>query len=103
MPGSPKRSDSGCNWEAVGESYQVMYLVKRPSYELVFAIPTGHPSSCNLDHAIFQVRFKEQSQTGSFVLKLEELEDFYDGLSQLMEYIRIERAKSGTSHYPARS
>jgi hypothetical protein len=93
MPGSPDRMDSGCNWEAMGANYQVMYLVKRPSYEFVFAIPTGYPLVRGVEHAVFQVRFKAQAQTESFVLKLQELEDFYEGLGQLMEYIRIERQR----------
>jgi hypothetical protein len=93
MPGSPEHMDSGCNWEVMGESYQVMYLVKHPSYEFVFAIPAGDPFFRSVEHAFFQVRFRDRPQAGSFMLTLEELEDFYDGLSQLVEYIRIEGEK----------
>jgi hypothetical protein len=97
MPGSPDGMNSGCNWEAMGTNYQVMYLVKRPSYEFVFAIPTGHPLSRSVERAFFQVRFKDQPQTGSFVLSLEELEGFHEGLSQLIEYITAECEKHGES------
>jgi hypothetical protein len=100
MPGSPDCMDSGCNWDAIGASYQVMYLVKRPSYEFVYAIPTGHPIFRSVERAFFHVRFKDRPQTGSFVLNLEELEDFYDGLRQLVEYIRTECEKRGGSFGP---
>ncbi len=93
MPGSPDDMGSGCNWEAMGANYQVMYLVKRPSYEFVFAIPTGYPLFHGVERAFVQIRFKAQSRIGSSVLKLEELEDFYEGLDQFMEYIRTERQK----------
>jgi hypothetical protein len=95
MPGFPDGMDSSCNWEAMGANYQVMYLVKRPAYEFVFAIPTGHPLFHGVERAFFQVRFKAQPQTDSFVLNLQELEDFYDALSQLVEYIRTECEKRG--------
>ena len=95
MPGSPDGMDSGCNWEARRANYQVMYLVKRPAYEFVFATPTGPPLFHGIERAFFQVRFKAQPQTDSFALNLEELEDFYDALTQLVEYIRTEREKRG--------
>jgi hypothetical protein len=97
MPGSPEYMDSGCNWDVIGESYQVMYLVKRPSYEFVFAIPTGNPLFRSVEDAFFQVRFRDRPEAGGIVLNQEELEDFYDGLNQLVEYIRTEREKRSGS------
>jgi hypothetical protein len=92
MPGSPKRMDAGSAWKSHREAYQVMYLARSPSYEFSFAIPEDHPLFLSADRALFQIRFKDQRQH-DFVLNLDELEDFYEGLSQLVEYIKAEREK----------
>jgi len=94
MPGSPKRMEIDTDWISHRATYQVMYLTKRPSYEFMFAIPEDHQRFLSADRPLFQVRFKDQRQAHDVVLDLDELEDFYAGLSQLMEYIKIEREKS---------
>jgi hypothetical protein len=44
------------------------------------------------------VRFPDRHRDQAHVLALEVLEDFYESLSRLMEYLNIERQKSaGTS------
>ena len=96
MPGSPDRMDADGHKEPPGTTHRVMYLVKRPSYDFVFAIPKDDALFLNTDRAIFQVCFKGQRQSRSFVLNLEELQEFHDGLSCLMEYIRTERDKRCT-------
>jgi len=82
-------------WKSYQATYQVMYLVKRPSYEFIFAIPEAHQQFLNADRPLFQLRFKDQRQAHDVVLNLEELEDFYAGLSQLVEYIKTERDRRG--------
>lgn len=72
-----------------------MYLAKRPSYEFMFAIPEDHPLFLSADRALFQMRFRDQRWTQDVVLNLGELEDFYERLSQLVEYIKVERERRG--------
>jgi hypothetical protein len=92
MPGSPKRREVDSAWESHRATYQVMYLAKRSSYEFIFAIP-DHPPFLSADRPLFQMRFKDQRQAHDVVLNLDELEDFYEGLSQLVEYIKAERER----------
>jgi hypothetical protein len=96
MAGSPNHTDADRDWESHGTTYQIMYLVKRPGYDFVFAIPMDYPLYLDADRAILQVCFKGQRQSNSCVLDLEELQDFYDSLAHLVEYIRTEREKRGT-------
>jgi hypothetical protein len=93
MPGSPKRIDANAAWKSQQMLYQVMYMAKRPSYEFVLAIPEDHLRFLSADRALVQMRFKDQPQAQDFVLNLEELEDFYQGLSQLLEYVKAERER----------
>jgi hypothetical protein len=82
-------------WKSYQATYQIMYLVKRPSYEFIFAIPEDHRQFLSTDGPLFQLRFKDQRQAHDVVLNLDELEDFYAGLSQLVEYIKTERERRG--------
>jgi len=93
MPGSPKRMDADSVWKSRWAAYQVMYLVKRPSYEFSFAIPEDRPLFFSANRALFQLRLKDQRQAHSLVLTLDELEDFYAELSQLMAYLKAERER----------
>ena len=93
MAGSPKRLDADSTRQSPQVAYQVMYMAKRPSYEFVLAVPEDHHASLNADRALIQMRFKDQADPQDLVLNLEELEDFYTGLSQLIDYIRAEREK----------
>jgi hypothetical protein len=94
MPGSPKRMEADSAWKSPLATYQVMYLAKRPSYEFIFAIP-NHPLFLSAERPMFQMRFKHQRQAYDVELNLDELEDFYEGLSQLVEYIKAERKRRG--------
>ena len=58
---------------------------------------TDHRLSLSADRPLFQVRFKDQRQAHDVVLNLDELEDFYAGLGQLVEYIKTERDRRGRS------
>ncbi len=93
MPGSPKRTDADSAWKSQWATYQIMYLAKRPSYEFVLAVPNGHRHLLSADRALVQMRFKDQRQAQEFVLDIDELEDFYEDLSQLVEYIKAERER----------
>jgi hypothetical protein len=95
MPGSPKRIDADAAGKSHRATYQVMYLAKRPSYEFVLAIPEDHPRPLNADRVLVQMRFKDQHQAQDFVLDLNTLEDFYESLSQLVDYLKAERERRG--------
>ncbi|HXH10514.1 MAG TPA: hypothetical protein VNP04_12225 [Alphaproteobacteria bacterium] len=75
------------------ETHEIMYLVKRPSYEFLFAVPKRGTSYLADERPLFQVRLKSQGQLVGFVLDSEEMKDFYESLSQLMEYVQEERDK----------
>jgi hypothetical protein len=93
MPDSPHPMGTDSHWELNDSAYQVMYLVKRPAYEFALAIPEALPLFQSADRTFVQVRFRGRCQSQSFVLSWEELEDLYQGLSQLVEYLRTERER----------
>jgi hypothetical protein len=77
--------------------YEIVYLIKRPGYEFVFLVPTTHTADVSDASALFQLRFRKPHQEREVVLDLKALEDFYESLSRLMEYVSIERQKSPQS------
>lgn len=89
----PKNVGTDFDWEHITETHEIMYLVKRASYEFLFAVPKRRGSFQGEERPLFQVRFKDQCQTSGFVLDIEEMEDFYEGLARLMEYVQAEQAK----------
>ena len=74
--------------------YEIVYVIKRPGYEFVFSVPTAHNADVGDASALFQLRFRKPLQECEVVLDLKALEDFYESLSRLMEYVRTERQKS---------
>ena len=66
-------------------------------YEFVFSVPTAHTADVSDASALFQLRFRKPHQEQEVVLDLKALEDFYESLSRLMEYVSIERQKSPQS------
>jgi hypothetical protein len=93
MPGSPNCIDADDAGKSQRTTYQVMYLAKRPSYEFVLAIPEDHPRLLTANRAVVQMRFRDRRVAQAFELTLEELEDLYNSLSQLVEYIQAERVR----------
>jgi hypothetical protein len=93
MPGSPKRIETNAVGKSQQATYQMMYLAKRPSYDLILAIPEDPPTLPSADRIVVQMRFRDQGQTQELEFNLEELEAFYESLSQLVEYIKAEREK----------
>jgi len=93
MPGSAKRIETNAVGNSEQATYQMMYLAKRPSYEVRLAIPEDHPPSPGADCILVQLRFKDQHRIHDLDFHLEEFEDFYESLSQLLEYIKAEQEK----------
>jgi len=90
---SPHKTETAFSGEGIPATHEIVYLVKRPSYEFRLAIPKSQATFESNGGAIFQVRFTGQSQLHALVLKMGETEDFFDGLSRLMDYIHTEMAK----------
>jgi hypothetical protein len=94
MTPSPEHLDTDFDRERDANMYQIVYLIKRPGYEFVLLVPTAHTADLSDAPAIFQLRFRKPHQEWEVVLDLNALEDFYESLSRLMEYVSIERQKS---------
>jgi hypothetical protein len=93
MRPSPKNVDTEYDWSRIMETHEIMYLVKRSSYEFCFAVPRRQAAHLSEGEPLLQVRFKEQYQLSSLVLEVDEMEDLFEGLSRLMEYVRAEEAR----------
>jgi hypothetical protein len=89
-----EQSDTHCNREPDAHMYEIVYVIKRPGYEFVFSVPTAHLADLNDVSPRLQLRFRTPHQEQEVVLDLKALEDFYEGLSRLMEYVNTERQKS---------
>jgi hypothetical protein len=75
------------------DTHDVMWLVKRQAYELVFTTPNSlHPLSHG-EQPRLHVRCKAQRHTATFALHLEDLNHFYEDLLCMMEYVQSERQK----------
>jgi hypothetical protein len=94
MTPTPEHLDTDFHRERDADSFQVVYLVKRPGYEFVFCIPTTRAAYLSNEQAFFQIRFRDWPPGQACVLELKVLEDFYESLSCLMEYLHIERQES---------
>lgn len=71
----------------------VVYLVKRPGYVFMFLRPQMRSHRVNEGRMSWHVRFCDQHGSQIGILDLQGLQDFYDSLLQLMDYIHIEREK----------
>jgi hypothetical protein len=91
----PHKTETKLGEEGILATHEVVCLVKRPLYELCFAIPKGQAGFEFESNGgpLFQVRFTGQSQLHALVLRIDETEDFFDGLSRLMDYIHAEMVK----------
>jgi hypothetical protein len=94
MTQSPEHFDTDFDREREANLYEIVYWIKRPEYEFAFSIPTAHPVNLGDASALFQLRFRKPHQERKVVFDLKVLEDFYESLSRLIEYINIERQKS---------
>jgi hypothetical protein len=75
------------------QRYETVYVIKRPGYEFALSVPTTHTTDVAEASARFHLRFRGAHQGRDVVLDLKALEDFYESLSHLMEYVNIERRK----------
>jgi hypothetical protein len=90
---SPEPLDSNVSREHELQRYHVVYLVKRPAYEFIFAVPKTPPLLSSAKQAFFQVHFRPQNEPQGIILTLDELQDFYESVSQLMDYVQLERER----------
>jgi hypothetical protein len=81
----PERVDGDIDREPLDESYDVVYLVKRPAYTLVLAVPRTLPSPRDAALASCRIRVTDRRQTCHMALGLTELADFCKDLHQLIE------------------
>jgi hypothetical protein len=65
--------------------YQIMFLVKRRSYELAIAIPHAPQVAMAQDHPRLHVCLKASRQSGAFRLDLATLQCFQQDLLSLTE------------------
>jgi hypothetical protein len=90
---SPGNVDAEFDWDHLSESHEIMYIVKRPAYEFCFAIPRKQANRMDEERSLLCVRFKDQGQMPGLVLEIGQMEDFFEWLSRLMEYVRAEGTK----------
>ena len=89
--------DIVCDRPSSEDTHDVMYLVKRRTYELAFAVPHAPHALAHGAQPRLHVRVKTQCQTGGFTLVVEDMPQFYTDLRQMMEYMQSERRKLSTS------
>jgi hypothetical protein len=86
--------DTDFDREHDAHMYEIVYVIKRPGYEFVLSVPAAHTTDLTDASARFQLRFRGPHREREVVLDLKALEDFYESLSCLMDYVSIERQKS---------
>ena len=69
MRSSPENIDTEYDWGHIMETHEIMYLVKRSSYEFCFAVPRRQVTHLSEERPLLQVRFKEQCQISDLVLE----------------------------------
>jgi hypothetical protein len=90
FPVEHSQGDLDC--EQIEKTHNIVYLATRAAYTFVFAVPKNTATPAGGARTFLQVRFTDREPPQSVKLSPEVLEDFYNSLSQLMEYIRTERA-----------
>ena len=90
-------SDTDCNRDPDAHMYEIVCVIKRPGYEFIFSVPTARAAELTDVSPRLQLRFRTPHQEREIVLDLKALEDFYQSLSRLMEYVNTERRKSPQS------
>jgi hypothetical protein len=90
---SPENIDTEYDWGHIMETHEIMCLVKRSLYEFCFAVPTRQVGNLSEERPLLRLRFKEQYQMPGLVLKIEEMENLFDGLSRLIEYVPDEETR----------
>jgi hypothetical protein len=75
------------------ETHEIMYVVKRPSYEFCFTVPRKRTTHLCEERPRLLVRFKDQCQIPGLVLDIGQMKDFFEDLSRLIECVGAEEAK----------
>ena len=78
-------------------THDVMCLVKRHTYELTFAIPHAPQAQICRPQPHVYVRVKTPGQAAGFILDLPDVEQLYEDLLQMLEYLQRERQKAEAS------
>jgi hypothetical protein len=79
------------------EAGDVMCLIKRRAYELALAVPhSPHALAAGAQPQLY-VRVKTPCQARGFALALEDAEQLYEDLLQMMAYMQNKRQKTGAS------
>jgi hypothetical protein len=89
----PENVDMQFDWDRMLETHEIIYVVKRPFYEFCFAVPRERATRLHQERPRLLIRFKDQCQMLGLVLEIGQIEDFFEGLSRLMEYVRAEEAR----------
>jgi hypothetical protein len=97
----PERPDGDIDWKHLEDSHHVVYLVKRPAYTFVLAVPRALPLLSGAALAIFRMRPTAMCPTGDIALNLSELADLCKDLHQLEEYMLQEQEKCGGQPRPS--
>jgi len=79
------------------DTHDVMWLVKRQTYELVFTTPNSLHLLSRGEQPCLHVRFKAQRHTRALALQREDLYHFYEDLLCMLEYVQSERQKLARS------
>jgi len=90
---SPEHADTEFDWDRLKDTHEIMYAVKRAAYEFCLAVPKRRATHLREERPLVHVRFKDQGQMPGLVLEIGQMEDFFEGLCRLMEYVRAEEAK----------
>jgi len=90
---SPKGLNMDRAREQITKTHEIVYMVKRPSYEFLFAVPRKVLATAHDPQPLLLTRFKDQYQRPCFTLDMSDMKDFYEGLGNLLEYIRVEQEK----------
>jgi hypothetical protein len=90
---SPETVNSEIDRERRIDIHEIMYLVKRPLYDFCLTVPRMGATGQGNGRPLLQVRFKDQCLKPDFVLEIDEMEDFFEDLCQLMEYVRAEKVR----------
>jgi hypothetical protein len=89
----PEHPDGDIDREPLEDSHHVVYLVKRRAYAFAFAVPRTPLTTLGAERAFFQMHFTDACRACDIALGLHDLEDLYESLLRLMEYMRQEREK----------
>jgi len=75
------------------DTHDVMCLVKRRTYELMFAVPHApQAQTCSTQPRVY-VRVKTSCQAAGFTLELPDVERLYEDLLQMLEYVQHEHRR----------